>query len=174
MRRPRLKVLSNLLSKIPVITKGEIPEVKIRAVSSDSRQVQPGDAFFAIRGESFDGFDYIPSAIERGAALIIGNRPAPKNPGVPYLEIDDDPRKALAWLAAATHNFPARQTAVDRLRDRHGRQTSTSSMIHHILTQSGVQSRHDLHGERPDRRPGDRYRLSRHHPRFTRNSGLPG
>ncbi len=165
MRRPRLKVLSNLLSKIPVITKGEIPEVKIRAVSSDSRQVQPGDAFFAIRGESFDGFDYIPSAIERGAALIIGNRPAPKNPGVPYLEIDDDPRKALAWLAAATHNFPARKLRMIGVTGTDGK-TSTSSMIHHILTQSGVQSRHDLHGERPDRRPGDRYRLSRHHPQI--------
>ena len=109
MRRPRLKLLPNLLSKIPVITKGEIALVKIRAVTSDSRQVLPGDAFFAIKGESFDGFDYIPSAIERGAALIVSNRPEPKNLGIPYLEINDDPRKALAWLAAATQNFPARQ-----------------------------------------------------------------
>lgn len=139
MRRPRLKVLSNLLSKTPVITKGEIPEVKIRAVSSDSRQVQLGDAFVAIKGENFDGFDYIPSAIEHGAALIIGNHPAPKDLAVPYLEIDDDPRKALAWLAAATYNFPARKLRMIGVTGTDGK-TSTSSMIHHILTQSGVKA----------------------------------
>jgi len=139
MRRPRLKKLENLLAKIPVIIKGEIPEVKIRAVSSDSRDIQPGNVFFAIKGENFDGFDYIPSAIEHGAALIIGNRPALKNLNVPYLEIDDDPRKALAWLAAATQNFPARKLRMIGVTGTDGK-TSTSSMIHHILTQSGVKA----------------------------------
>ena len=139
MRRPRLKLLPNLLSKIPVITKGEIASVKIRAITCDSRQVLPGDAFFAIKGESFDGFDYIPSAIERGAALIVSNRPEPKNLGIPYLEIDDDPRKALAWLAAATQNFPARQLRMIGVTGTDGK-TSTSSMIHHILIQNGIQA----------------------------------
>ncbi|MDD2522778.1 MAG: UDP-N-acetylmuramoyl-L-alanyl-D-glutamate--2,6-diaminopimelate ligase [Anaerolineaceae bacterium] len=137
MRRPRLKKLANLLTKIPVITTGEIPEVKIRAVSSDSRNIQPGDAFLAIKGASFDGFDYIPSAIERGAALIISNRPAPKGLSLPYLQIDDDPRKALAWLAAATQNFPARKLRMIGVTGTDGK-TSTASMIHHILTQAGV------------------------------------
>ncbi len=128
-----------MISRIPMITKGEIQEVKIRAVSSDSRLVQPGDAFVAIKGENFDGFDYIPSAIEHGAALIVGNRPAPKGLTVPYLEIDDDPRKALAWLAAASHNFPARNLRMIGVTGTDGK-TSTSSMIHHILNKSGVKA----------------------------------
>ena len=108
-------------------------------MTCDSRQVQPGDAFFAIKGESFDGFEYIPYAIERGAALIIGNRPAPQQPEVPYLQIDDDPRKALAWLAAATHNFPARKLRMIGVTGTDGK-TTTASMIHHILTHCGVQT----------------------------------
>lgn len=139
MRRPRSKSFVNLLARTPVITTGKIPAVKIRSVTSDSRQVQPGDAFFAIKGESFDGFEYIPSAIERGAALIIGNRPAPQQPEVPYLQIDDDPRKALAWLAAATHNFPARKLRMIGVTGTDGK-TTTASMIHHILTHCGVQT----------------------------------
>ena len=79
MRRPYLKKLKKLLTKIPVITRGSIPEVKIRAVTSDSRLVKPSDAFVAIKGDNFDGFDYIPTAIERGASLIISNRPTPPN-----------------------------------------------------------------------------------------------
>jgi len=69
-RRSYKKLLANLLSRIPVITKGEIPDVKIRSVCSDSRQVQPGDAFLAIKGESFDGFNYIDAAVKRGASLV--------------------------------------------------------------------------------------------------------
>ena len=37
MKRPSAKLLKNLLSKIPVITTGEIPNVKIRAITIDSR-----------------------------------------------------------------------------------------------------------------------------------------
>ena len=139
MRRPYLKNLKKLLTKIPVITRGTIPEVKIRAVTSDSRLVKPGDAFVAIKGDNFDGFDYIPTAMERGASLIISNRPAPPSLAVAYLEIDDDPRKALAWLAAATQNFPARKLRMIGVTGTDGK-TSTSSMIHHILTQAGVKA----------------------------------
>jgi len=39
-----------------------------RGVSTDSRHVQPSELFFAIRGEHFDGHDFISSAVERGAA----------------------------------------------------------------------------------------------------------
>lgn len=40
----------------------------------DSRKVQPGDAFVAMRGESQDGFDFIHSAASNGAELIITDR----------------------------------------------------------------------------------------------------
>src|SRR5438309_8792336 len=37
----------------------------------DSRKVQPGDAFFAIRGFATDGHQFIAKAIERGAKTIV-------------------------------------------------------------------------------------------------------
>ena len=139
LNQPRPKKLIKLLKKTPVIVKGPIPDVKIRAVCSDSRQVRKGDAFFAIKGENFDGFNYIEAAKKQGASLIISNRPAPANLDLPYLEIDDDPRKALAWLAAATHGFPARKLRMIGVTGTDGK-TSTSSMIHHILTKSGIKA----------------------------------
>ena len=87
MKRPTAKLLKNLLRKIPVITTGEIPEVKIRAINNDSRKIQPGDAFFAIKGEDFNGFDFIPQATAAGASLIIGKGNPPKNLSLPYLEL---------------------------------------------------------------------------------------
>ena len=39
----------------------------IGGVSIDSRTVAPGDLFFAIRGERFDGHAFVAGAFERGA-----------------------------------------------------------------------------------------------------------
>jgi UDP-N-acetylmuramoyl-tripeptide--D-alanyl-D-alanine ligase len=44
---------------------------QIKGVSIDSRTIKPGQLFIAIKGENFDGHDFIASAISRGAAAII-------------------------------------------------------------------------------------------------------
>lgn len=41
----------------------------------DSRAVKPGDLFVALKGERFDGHDYIPAALEAGASAVIADRP---------------------------------------------------------------------------------------------------
>ena len=40
----------------------------------DSRQVKPGDCFFAIKGDRLDGHDFLEAAMERGAALGVCSR----------------------------------------------------------------------------------------------------
>lgn len=46
------------------------------AVSTDSRLVEKGDLFVAIKGKKYDGNDYLEEAFKRGAALLIGERKA--------------------------------------------------------------------------------------------------
>ena len=47
----------------------------ITGVSIDSRTTAPGDCFFAIKGEDFDGHDYVPEALAKGAACaVVGKR----------------------------------------------------------------------------------------------------
>ena len=43
-------------------------------VSTDSRTIQPGDCFFAIGGENFDGHDYVADAFAKGAACAVVSR----------------------------------------------------------------------------------------------------
>jgi len=45
-------------------------EEKIKDISFDSRRVKPGDAFFAICGENFDGNKFIEDALRKGASLV--------------------------------------------------------------------------------------------------------
>lgn len=46
---------------------GRIERVEIRGVSIDSRSIKEGELFVALRGDRFDGHDYVPEAIRKGA-----------------------------------------------------------------------------------------------------------
>jgi UDP-N-acetylmuramoyl-tripeptide--D-alanyl-D-alanine ligase len=49
---------------------GNLPE-GVTGISIDSRTVGEGDAFFAIKGDKFDGHDFASAAIANGAALLV-------------------------------------------------------------------------------------------------------
>ena len=53
----------------------QIRDPQITDVVSDSRMVRPGSLFCCIRGEKNDGHDYVPMALERGAAALLCERP---------------------------------------------------------------------------------------------------
>src|SRR5579872_4393476 len=61
--------------KIEKVTEKNIsklaPSKKINCVSTDSRSVKKGDLFIALRGEKFDGHDFIKTATKQGALAAI-------------------------------------------------------------------------------------------------------
>lgn len=72
--------------------------------SIDSRTIAAGEVFFAVRGERFDGHDFVRSAVERGAVSAVVSRARvaalpDEALGVPLL-ICEDPLVALQALAA--------------------------------------------------------------------------
>jgi UDP-N-acetylmuramoyl-tripeptide--D-alanyl-D-alanine ligase len=75
------------------------PEMPVLRVSTDSRRIAPGDVFFAIKGDKFDGHYFLSEVAEKGArALVVERRHAkPLNMGVVAV---DDTRKALGQFAA--------------------------------------------------------------------------
>src|ERR1700752_879618 len=47
------------------------PEEIAQGYSIDSRTVGAGEVFFAVKGERFDGHDFVPSALEKGAVAAV-------------------------------------------------------------------------------------------------------
>ena len=58
-------------------------------VSIDTRTLKPGQLFVAIVGPNFDGHDFIPQAVERGAAAVMVHRDVSAPPGVPVVRVAD-------------------------------------------------------------------------------------
>src|SRR5690606_33984211 len=83
-------------------------EMEISGLTADSRKVAAGYLFAALPGSRADGRDFIPQALERGAAAVL----APEGTELPQsargvaLVTDGNPRRRLALLAA---RFYARQ-----------------------------------------------------------------
>src|SRR5690348_1439810 len=52
-------------------------DVTVTGWSVDTRTLQPGDLFFALRGPNHDGHDYVRLAVEKGAAAIVAEAVSP-------------------------------------------------------------------------------------------------
>lgn len=74
-------------------------------VVTDTRTIERGDTFLALRGERFDGHDYVAQAVSKGAAAVILEDPAARVAGIPALLVADTKRAYVALAAAARADF---------------------------------------------------------------------
>ncbi len=106
-------------------------------LSTDTRTLSPGALFWALEGERFDGHDFIPQALERGAAGVAGRRERVLGTAVPKDRAVigvPDPLESLGDLASWwRHGSPA---AVAALTGSVGK-TSTKELAAAVLDLAG-------------------------------------
>jgi len=74
----------------------------VQRVCTDSRQAQPNDLFFAIKGERFDGHDFLNEVVRKDiAAIVVEREKVPAQLPECGVLVVDDARAALGKLAAA-------------------------------------------------------------------------
>src|ERR671921_834140 len=100
----------------------------VRHVTHDSRCIEDGFAFVAVRGFKRDGMEFAPEAVRRGASLIVAERDVS---GVPTAVVGDA-RAALAALAREVNGDPSRSMRVYGVTGTNGK-TTTSYALYAIL-----------------------------------------
>lgn len=129
----------DIKNKIENDVKQALEKFNIKDISFDSRLINPNSAFFAIKGNNFDGNDYIDKAIANGASLIFTDNQkifsAKENSNkIIYVE---DARLALALAAGII--FPNKPKNIIAVTGTNGK-SSVVSYVHQILSLLGHNS----------------------------------
>ncbi len=114
-------------------------EREIAGLTYDSRCVERGSCFFAVAGTQCDGHDFIPAAVERGAAAVVCQRlPETTDPAVTYVEVADT-NAAMADLAAAYYDDPSRELKLVGITGTNGK-TTTVTLLHDLFRALGYEA----------------------------------
>ncbi len=121
------------LSAIAVWTHGRLfgADAAVTGVAIDTRKLQPGDLFVAIKGERVDGHDYLAEAAARGAVAALVTRKVDSD--LPQLLVDDA-ELALGDLASAVR--AQRDVRVIGITGSNGK-TTVKTLVASILSRHG-------------------------------------
>ncbi|TGQ69710.1 UDP-N-acetylmuramoylalanyl-D-glutamyl-2,6-diaminopimelate--D-alanyl-D-alanine ligase [Mesorhizobium sp. M00.F.Ca.ET.186.01.1.1] len=114
---------------------GPMPE-GITGISIDSRSLQPGEAFFAIKGEAMDGHDFVTAAIKAGAGVLVvaeGKLPSLGRLTAPIIVVEDVLVALEKLGVAARARSQAKIIAVTGSAGK----TTTKEALRHVLSAVG-------------------------------------
>lgn len=79
---------------------------------TDTRAIEPGDTFVALRGERFDGHDFVEEAARRGAAMVVVDRAEANVSGTSAMLVKDTKSAYMTLAGAARNRFVHRVIAI--------------------------------------------------------------
>jgi UDP-N-acetylmuramoyl-L-alanyl-D-glutamate--2,6-diaminopimelate ligase len=111
------------------------PDWEVSGCTADSRRLDPGQVFVAVRGSRHDGHAFVPQALERGAAGVIVERPCPEAGRLQV--IVPDARAAHARLCHALAGDPSERLLTIGVTGTCGR-AATSLFLRAIFEATGA------------------------------------
>ncbi len=127
-----MKLPLSRISEFVAATGRSDPRATAQGYSIDSRTVQPGELFFAVKGERLDGHDYVEAALGRGAvAAVVRKDYLARYPDLERLLVVDDTLVALQTLATAVRKLWGK-TAIG-ITGSMGK-TTTKEAVAHLLS----------------------------------------
>jgi UDP-N-acetylmuramoyl-L-alanyl-D-glutamate--2,6-diaminopimelate ligase len=130
--------LSELLNQISGIDWNGKPDVLIRGIAYDSRIVQEGELFVAIKGEKTDGALFAGQAIGRGAAAIASESSIIPQPAIATVTVPDA-RKFLAVSSRIFYRDPSSKLKLVGITGTNGK-TTTSYLMNSLFNRAGIPS----------------------------------
>ncbi|HPN69992.1 MAG TPA: UDP-N-acetylmuramoyl-L-alanyl-D-glutamate--2,6-diaminopimelate ligase [Saprospiraceae bacterium] len=111
-------------------------DLEVSGITLDSRKIEAGFLFAAIRGATSDGHSFIEMAIEKGASLILCTElPQTLKANVCYLKVAHS-AQAFAKVSQAFYDFPAEKLMVIGVTGTNGK-TTVATLLFQLFTELG-------------------------------------
>ncbi|SJZ68308.1 UDP-N-acetylmuramoyl-L-alanyl-D-glutamate--2,6-diaminopimelate ligase [Porphyromonas cangingivalis] len=124
--------LSQLLKGIAHEQLGDASAVEIKKITSDSRKVEPGDLFVAIKGTITDGHNYIDQAVKKGAvAILCEELPDEQAEHIAYIRAEHTD-VILGELAANYYDHPSEKLKLIGVTGTNGK-TTIATLLYRLF-----------------------------------------
>lgn len=110
---------------------------EVSGLAYDSRKVGAEQVFFAIPGEKADGHDFVPDAIQRGAATIVCARRTAEAEGVAFVRVKDV-RRVMGQWSAHFYQRPSQKLKLVGVTGTNGK-TTVTYLIESMLRAAGIE-----------------------------------
>ena len=131
-----MKALKNILYKVSIESVIGSTDRSIAALHYDSRRVEAGTIFVAIKGGVFDGHAFISKAIELGATVIVCQElPEKIVDTITYIKVDDS-QKSLAIMASNYYENPSENLKLIGITGTNGK-TTVSTLLYELFKNAG-------------------------------------
>lgn len=101
----------------------------ISGVTDDTRSLEPGMVYIAVRGTETDGHRFVGDAVQRGAAAVVVE--SPQNAGIPEIVVHDS-RRAAGAAARSWFSRPADRLTLIAVTGTNGK-TTTTALARHLF-----------------------------------------
>lgn len=131
-----MKLLRDILYKVAIKVVFGSTHTSISGLQSDSRLIQKGHLFVAIKGLESDGHQYIDEAIEKGASVIVHQQDLKiKQSAITYIQVENS-AIALAYMAANFYEQPSKNLNLIGVTGTNGK-TTVSSLLYDLFKAAG-------------------------------------
>ncbi|WP_242117654.1 UDP-N-acetylmuramoyl-L-alanyl-D-glutamate--2,6-diaminopimelate ligase [Aestuariivivens sediminicola] len=131
-----MMVLKDILYGVPINAVVGSTSISIGALTFDSRKVDKGSAFIAIRGHVVDGHTFIAQAISCGAiAIICEELPLKLTEGVTFIEVENC-NMALAVMASNYYDLPSENLKLVGVTGTNGK-TTVATLLYQLFKKAG-------------------------------------
>lgn len=109
-------------------------DTPVSGIAYDSRAVQEGNVYFALKGQNFNGAEFIDDAVEKGCSAVVTEEEIDTS-FAPLLKTSDS-RSALAFASSAFYGHPSRDLKLLGITGTNGK-TSVAFILRYLLQSAG-------------------------------------
>jgi UDP-N-acetylmuramoyl-L-alanyl-D-glutamate--2,6-diaminopimelate ligase len=131
-----MRELKDILYKVPLTSSFGDMNAEVKGIAFDSRKVQPGYIFTAVKGTLSDGHQFIDKAVELGAQVIVCEKlPESVNEKITYVSVKDS-AYALGVMASNFYGNPSEKLKLIGVTGTNGK-TTTVTLLYQLFSRMG-------------------------------------